>query len=102
MLSSYTNNPINLAINSPSGEGKTWVIQKVGEKFPEEDVMYIAGMTEKALFHRSGILVIKKEKGTGEYEPIDERISQIDIAIEDKELEISKTQDATDYQGTQE
>jgi hypothetical protein len=94
MLSAYTNNPINLAINSPSGEGKTWVIQKVGEKFPEEDVMYIAGMTEKALFHRSGILVIKKEDGSGEYEPIDEKISQIDIAIEDKVLEISKTQDA--------
>jgi hypothetical protein len=94
MLSAYTNNPINLAINSPSGEGKTWVIQKVGEKFPEEDVMYIAGMTEKALFHRSGILVTKKEKGSGEYEPIDEKISQIDIEIEDKELEISKTRDA--------
>jgi hypothetical protein len=94
MLSAYTNNPINLTINSPSGEGKTWVIQKVGEKFPEEDVMYIAGMTEKALFHRSGILVTKKEKGSGEYEPIDEKISQIDIEIEDKELEISKTRDA--------
>ena len=39
-------------------------------------------------------MVIKKEKGAGVYEPIDERISQIDSAIEDKELEISKTQDA--------
>ena len=95
MLSAYTNNPINLAINSPSGEGKTWVIQKVGEKFPQEDVMYIAGMTENALFHRPGILVIKKENGSGEYEPIDERISQIDIAIEDKILEISNTKDTT-------
>jgi hypothetical protein len=93
MLSAYTNNPINLAINSPSGEGKTWVIQKVGEKFPEEDIMYIAGMTEKALFHRSGVLVIKK--GTGEYEPIDERISAIDTEIEGKVLEISKTQSAS-------
>jgi hypothetical protein len=27
MLSAYTYNPINLAINSPSGEGKTYVIQ---------------------------------------------------------------------------
>jgi hypothetical protein len=26
MLSAYTNNPINLAINSPSGEGKSYVL----------------------------------------------------------------------------
>lgn len=92
MISAYTNNPFNLAINSPSGEGKTWVIQKVGEKFPEEDIMYIAGMTEKALFHRSGTLVIGK--GNGEFEPIDERVSEIDVDIDEKMLEISKTQDA--------
>ena len=33
MLSMYTNNPINLAINAPSGEGKNYVIKKVGELF---------------------------------------------------------------------
>jgi hypothetical protein len=92
MLSAYTNNPINLAINSPSGEGKTYIIQKVGEKFPKEDVMFLAGMTDKALFHRHGILVIRNEQ-TGEYEPLDERISEIDSQIEDKELEISRTKD---------
>lgn len=36
MLSAYTNNPINLAINSPSGEGQTYVIQRVGENFLEK------------------------------------------------------------------
>src|SRR5918995_1066414 len=70
MLSAYTNNPINLAINSPSGEGKTYVIQKVGEKFPKEDVMFLAGMTDKALFHRQGVLVIRDEQ-TGEHESLD-------------------------------
>ena len=39
MLSAYTNNPVNLAINAPSGEGKTYVIKKVGEKFREEVVV---------------------------------------------------------------
>ena len=33
MLSAYTNNPINLAIKSPSGEGKSYVLHKVGENF---------------------------------------------------------------------
>ena len=43
MASAYTNNPINLAINSPSGEGKNWVIKKVSEKFPEEDIIRLSG-----------------------------------------------------------
>jgi hypothetical protein len=92
MLSAYTNNPINLAINSPSGEGKTYVIQKVGEKFPKEDVMFLAGMTDKALFHRQGVFVVTNEQ-TGEHEPLDKLISEIDSQIEDKELEIARTKD---------
>src|SRR4051812_31254505 len=57
MLSGYTNNPQNLAINSPSGEGKNYVLRKVAENFPREDTMFLAGMTDKALFHRTGELV---------------------------------------------
>jgi hypothetical protein len=93
MLSAYTNNPINLAINAPSGEGKTYVIKKVGEKFPEEDVMFLAQMTEKAVFHRHGILVIRNER-TGQYGPLDNQLAEIDSQIEDKELEIARTQDS--------
>jgi hypothetical protein len=97
MLSAYTNNPINLAINSPTGEGKTYVIQKVGEKFPKEDVMFLAGMTDKALFHRSGILVVKNE--SGEYGSLDEKIAEIDSQIQNKELEISSTRDDITKEG---
>jgi hypothetical protein len=32
MLSAYTNNPLNLAINSPSGEGKNYVLRKTNTK----------------------------------------------------------------------
>ena len=92
MLSAYTNNPINLAINSPSGEGKSYVLHKVGEKFPREDVMFLAGMTDKALFHRSGKLVIKNENG--EYVSTDDKIATIDSEIEDKETEIASSKDA--------
>ena len=93
MLSAYTNSPINLAINSPSGEGKTYVTQKVGEKFPKEDVMFLADMTDKALFHRHGILVIRDEQ-TGEYQPLDKKMSEIDSQIEDKKLEVARTKDS--------
>ena len=69
MLSAYSNNPINLAINAPSGVGKNYVINIVASLFPQTDIVSLAGMTEKALFHRSGILVIKNENG--EYESIE-------------------------------
>ena len=97
MLSAATNNPINLAINSPSGEGKTYVLQKVGQLFPKNDVMFLAGMTEKALFHRSGSLVIKNENG--EYESIEDKTSKIDSEIQDKQCEIQRSKDQNLKQG---
>src|SRR5919198_4147990 len=92
MLSAYTNNPINLAVNSPSGEGKDYVITKVGDNFPKQDTMFLAGMTDKALFHRQGNLVVKNE--LGQYESIEDKIADIDSQIEDYESEIAiKTHD---------
>jgi hypothetical protein len=99
MLSAYTNNPINLAINSPSGEGKTYVLQKVGELFPKQDAMFLAGMTEKALFHRSGTLVVRNE--AGEYQSIEEKLEEIDSEIEDKDYERTGTKDRNLKQGLQ-
>jgi hypothetical protein len=43
MLSAYTNNPLNLAINSPTGEGKNWVLEKVAEMFPLIDIEFLSG-----------------------------------------------------------
>src|SRR5215210_6568327 len=75
MASAYTNNPLNLAINAPSGEGKTYVLQKVGDTFPKGDVMFLAGMTDKALFHAKGDLVVKS-KDNGEYETLDDKVAK--------------------------
>lgn len=92
MLSGYSKNPINLLINAPSGVGKNYVINKVASLFPEFDIISLAGMTDKALFHRSGTLVVKNEP-TGEYESIESRIKDIDEEIADKEEEISNIHD---------
>jgi hypothetical protein len=97
MLSGYTNNPTNLAINSPSGEGKNYVLRKVAENFPKEDVMFLAGMTDKALFHRTGELVIKND--IGGYDSIEGLIKQYDSRIEDLQNEISNTKDRTTKEG---
>ena len=91
MLSAYTNNPINLAINSPTGEGKSYVLTKVAEFFPEEDVIFLSHITNKALFHRQGQYVIRDD--TGQYVPIDEKINEIDLEIKDKESEKESTND---------
>jgi hypothetical protein len=40
LLSTYTKNPINLAINAPTGEGKSYVVRKVEELFPQLDVTF--------------------------------------------------------------
>jgi hypothetical protein len=51
-LSAKSNQPTNLAINAPAGEGKTHAVIKTIELFPTKDVICIANMTPKALFHR--------------------------------------------------
>ena len=98
MLSAYSTNPINLLINAPSGVGKNYVINKVAELFPENDILPLAGMTDKALFHRPGTLVIKNEL-TGEYESLEEKIKDIEEQIDDKENEISNAKNRNEKQG---
>jgi hypothetical protein len=55
-LSAYTNNPFNVAINSASVERKSYIIQKVVDDFPKQDVIVYSAMTDKALLHRRGAM----------------------------------------------
>ena len=87
LLSMYTKDPINLAINAPTGEGKSYPVKKVAELFPQSDVLFLSAMSDKALFHRPGKLVIKNENG--EYQSVSDKIAEIDSEIEDKESEIA-------------
>ena len=69
MLSAYTNNPSNLAINAPTGTGKTHVLTTVGSLFPKLDTIFIAGMSDKAIFHKNGYIAMRNEEG--EYEEVE-------------------------------
>ena len=93
MLSAYSNNPINLLINAPSGVGKNYVINIVSSLFPQSDILSLAGMTEKALFHRIGKLVIKNEQG--DYESIELKVDEIENEIKNKQFELSQVKDDT-------
>ena len=97
MLSAYSKNPINLLINAPSGVGKNYVINKVVSLFPKSDILLLAGMTEKALFHRPGTLVIKNEL-SGEYESIETKLADIEEEIREKESELSQITDRSKRQ----
>jgi hypothetical protein len=48
-------------------------------------------MSDKALFHRPGVLVIKNENG--EYQSIEDKVAEIDSEIEDKQSEVYTTND---------
>jgi hypothetical protein len=97
LLSTYTKNPINLAINAPAGEGKSYVVKKVAELFPQSDVLFLSAMSDKALFHRPGVLVIKNENE--EYESIEDKVVEIDCEIENKQSEIGTTNDPNTKKG---
>lgn len=86
MLSAYSPSPINLAINAPTGTGKSFTLGKVASLFPESDVLLLAGMTEKALFHRPGDLVVKN--ADGKYESIQPRLQRIDEELAELELKL--------------
>ena len=60
--------------------------------------MFLAGMTDKALFHGKGDLVVKS-KDNGEYERLEKKIAKIDLDIQDKESEIEITKDKNVKQG---
>ena len=48
-LSAYTGDPQNTRILAPSGEGKTYLVTKVAQLFPKEDVIILSKATSESL-----------------------------------------------------
>ena len=76
-LSTYTNNPINIALLAPSSDGKTYATVKVTDIFPKEDVIVVGRMSPTALIHQQGELIDNNG------EPLQERLDSIDRQITD-------------------
>jgi hypothetical protein len=84
-FSNYTNNPMNLMVNSRKpGEGKTHPIMKVMSYFPEEDVIVLVGSSDKALYHEKGPLVVKDEE-TGKWVDIQPTLAELEQKIAEAE-----------------
>jgi len=58
-LSAYTPDPINLALVSPSSEGKTYLVVHVLSRFPQEDVWMYRQVSPKTFTRERGVLAIR-------------------------------------------
>lgn len=71
MASAYTPNPLNLALESPQSEGKSYSLVEVSKIFPTNDVWDLGGMTPQVLTRERGYHVDREtgkniEKDIGE------------------------------------
>jgi hypothetical protein len=87
LCSGATHLPQNIGIQTQSGAGKNYMINKVISKFPDRDIIVLANMTPKALFHERGESVVKDPE-TNEYQNLDDLIDGIDQEIEKRKEEI--------------
>ncbi|MCH8916125.1 MAG: hypothetical protein IIA82_09845 [Thaumarchaeota archaeon] len=85
LLSAWTNNPQNTRILAPSGEGKTYLVTKLAELFPQENITILAKATPQSFKYT---FCSKKviENGTGNYQ-------DYDIALKPLEEQLKKTID---------
>lgn len=59
-LSTYLESPINLFLRGESGVGKSYNVTETVKYFPQEDVWYLGGMSQKSLIHGYGTLLNKE------------------------------------------
>ena len=85
MASAFTKCPIHHSVNSrKTGAGKTHDLTLVSGYFPKKYVIALAGMSDKALFHRHGVNVIVDEN-TGNTMPVQPIIDDLKSKIEELE-----------------
>ena len=85
--SAFTKCPIPHTINSrDSGAGKTYLLVTVAGYFPSKYIIELAGMSDKALVHRPGIMVISEyneETDQEETRAIDPVIGELELQIDE-------------------
>jgi hypothetical protein len=90
MNSAFTKCPIHHSVNSrKTGAGKTHDLTLVSGYYPKKYVIALAGMSDKALFHRHGVNVIVDED-TGNTIPVQPLIDDLENTIEDLVEEANK------------
>jgi hypothetical protein len=70
LLSSYTDNPQNLRILAPSGEGKTHTVLQTSKYFPQENIWKISEASNKSFRYLAQSRVIETKEGFKDFEEI--------------------------------
>jgi hypothetical protein len=96
LFSTYTQNPINLAIKAQSGEGKSYVLGKITALFPAEDIYQITGMSEKSIFHQKGKNVYTNPV-TGRDEDADDIIMNLKTSKSSIDRKLKKADENSEY-----
>ena len=75
-FSAYTGNPQNTRILAPSGEGKTYLVLKVANHFPSDDVIILSKATPQSIkYNLNSKRVI--ENGDGNFQDYDVAIKPL-------------------------
>lgn len=109
MMSAFSKNPIPHNVNSKdSGAGKSYLLNLVSSYFPQKYVIALTGMSDKAIMHRNGVMVIEKKnsdadggdgsteggkEGEGDGDGDDEVVEPIAPILSDLELQIEELKD---------
>ena len=85
LFSSWTNNPQNLRILAPSGEGKTYLVITLASFFPQENIIILGKASPQSLkYNLNSKRVV--ENGSGNWQ-------DYDVAVKPLEEELEKTKD---------
>lgn len=79
-ISAFTENPINSRLIAPSGEGKTYLVNKVSATFPEQSLIILSSASAQSFKYSHGREVIEEENG--DFTPTWEKIIPLEEALE--------------------
>ena len=99
--SAFTKLPIpHVSTSKESGAGKSYIVNHIAGYYPDKYLTRLAGVSDKALFHMDGPMIVVKDENeeNGEYELLDDIIGQLETEIDDCDEEI-KTQQKLKSEG---
>jgi hypothetical protein len=81
--STFTKLPIPHVINSKnSGAGKSYILNHVASFYPEKYIMTLAGISDKAIFHSDGPMVLE-DRETGEVQLLDPMVDELEARMDE-------------------
>ncbi|HEU4447657.1 MAG TPA: hypothetical protein VFR94_23485 [Nitrososphaeraceae archaeon] len=87
--SAFTRLPIpHVSTSKESGAGKSYIVNHIASFYPDKYLTRLAGVSDKALFHLDGPMIIIKDEETGEFEQLDDIINRLETEREECEDEI--------------